>query len=498
MGRTRRIAGKGTHNPDNGGGSGSAGEGARLVKVLKLRILKPTGGMTWNELGTLLGDVRYRVFRLANLAISEAYLDFHKRRSGGEEASRVKVSELNRRLRKMLDQEIQVKEGKSTPHERFSKDGALPASVVDALSMYKLRALTSRSKWSEVIRGKASLPTFRLDMAIPVRCDKPGDRRLERTAEGEVEVELKVCLKPYPRVVIATDRNSLGDGQREILERLLSNTDNSEAGYRQRCFEIKQDARSRKWYLLVTYDFPAPKAANLSRDRVVGVDIGASCPLYAAINHGHARLGWNHFGPYAARIRALQSQTIRRRRQMQRGGKRTTSGESARSGHGRRRKLLSIEKLQGRIDRAYTTINHQMSAAVVKFALDNGAGVIQMENLEGLREELTGTFLGERWRYEELQRFIEYKAKEAGIEVRKVNPRYTSRRCSSCGCINMNFTREYRDSRRAEGKAARFECPKCGKVQDADYNAARNLATLDIEAIIERQLKEQGLAITEP
>jgi hypothetical protein len=46
-------------------------------KVLKLRIIKPADGMSWEELGKMLRDVRYRVFRLANLAVSEAYLNFH-------------------------------------------------------------------------------------------------------------------------------------------------------------------------------------------------------------------------------------------------------------------------------------------------------------------------------------------------------------------------------------------------------------------------------------
>ena len=48
-----------------------------IFKVAKFRILKPAGEMTWDELGRMLRDVRYRVYRLANLAVSEAYLSFH-------------------------------------------------------------------------------------------------------------------------------------------------------------------------------------------------------------------------------------------------------------------------------------------------------------------------------------------------------------------------------------------------------------------------------------
>ena len=48
----------------------------RITKVLKLEILKPAGEMKWAQLVKLLRDARYRVFRLANLAVSEAYPTF--------------------------------------------------------------------------------------------------------------------------------------------------------------------------------------------------------------------------------------------------------------------------------------------------------------------------------------------------------------------------------------------------------------------------------------
>jgi IS605 OrfB family transposase len=460
--------------------------GARFqVKVLKLHILKPAVGMTWPELGKLLENTRYRVFRLANLVVSEAYLNFHRSRSG-EEFDKQTIGKLNRKLREMLETESKAKD--SSNNERFSKDGALPASVVDALSQYKLSGLTSKAKWSDVVRGKSSLPTFRLDMAIPIRCDKAGQRRLERAESGDVELDLQITLQPYPRVVIATKGKSLGDGQLAILDRLLDHKE----GYEQRCLEVKKEKRSGKWHLFVTYRFPsADPNPHLSADRIVGADLGVSCPLYAAITYGHARLGRRQFAALGARIRSLQNRTIRHRREIQRGGNAALSKETARSGHGRNRKLQPIEKLDGRIGQAYTTLNHQLSAALVKFAKDNGAGVIQIEDLKGLGAELSGTFIGERWRYEELQRFIAYKAKESGIELRKVNPRYTSRRCSNCGHIDLEFDRKHRDAAGRPGKSARFHCPECDYFADADYNAARNLATADIDKIIAEQEARQ-------
>lgn len=460
----------------------------RITKVAKFRILKPAGDMMWDELGRMLRDVRYRVFRLANLAVSEAYLAFHLWRKGLEtEYKRSTIDNLNKSLRQMLANEGLEDEQLN----RYSRKGAVPSYVTSPLSKYKISSITNKNKWKQVIRGQSSLPTFRNDMAIPVRCDSPANRRLEQTENGDVEVDLMLCLKPYPRIVLGT--KNMGGGQEAILERLIANSEQSKEGYRQRCFEIKQDRQTKKWWLYITYDFPAPKQPTLNPEVVVGVDLGVSVPVYAATNNGLARLGRRHFQALGARIRSLQNQVDARRRSIQRGGRVNLSYDTARSGHGRKRKLLPIDKLQGRINKAYTTLNHQLSASVIKFAKDQGAGVIQIEDLETLKEELVGTFIGRRWRYHQLQQFLQYKAEETGIELRKVNPKYTSRRCSECGHINMEFTRAWRDAHRTNGKVAKFICPQCNYDSDPDYNAARNISTLDIASKIRLQCEKQGI-----
>jgi putative transposase len=60
-------------------------------------------------------------------------------------------------------------------------------------------------------------------------------------------------------------------------------------------------------------------------------------------------------------------------------------------------------------------------------------------------------------------RFLEYKA--AG-RVEKVNPAYTSQRCSQCGHVDAN-------SRKSQ---ALFACTSCGYCCNADLNAAKNIA----------------------
>ncbi|MBP7054030.1 MAG: transposase [Phycisphaerae bacterium] len=465
-----------------------ADQGKTLFKVMPLRILKPVGDTRWDALGQMLRDTRYRVYRLANLAISEAYLGFHLFRTGKAEQFKTDtIGQLSRRLRQMLLDEKVPRDNL----DRSSMTGAVPDTVASGLHQYKIRSVTNVNKWQQVVRGKSSLPTFRADMAVPIRCDKAGQRRLERNTQGDVELDLMICRRPYPRVVLAT--GTLGPGQQTILDRLLENEDNAKSGYRQRLFEVKEDSQTHQWWLYVTYEFPAPVLPVAHGDIVVGIDLGVSVPLYAAINNGHARLGRRQFQALGYRIRTLQNQVIMRRRAIQRGGRVGVSQPTARSGHGVHRKLLPTEKLRRRIDKSYTTLNHQLSAAVIDFAKNHGAGVIQIEDLSTLKEQLVGTFLGGRWRYHQFQQFLAYKAKENGITLREVNPKYTSRRCSECGFIHVDFDRAFRDRHHTEGMVTKFVCPQCKYEADPDYNAARNIATLDIEQRIKVQCQVQKL-----
>jgi IS605 OrfB family transposase len=463
----------------------------RSFKVVKFKIDKALGQTSWREFTQLLRDVRHRVFRLANLVVSEKYLGLHPFfRSGkaGEFKTR-KISELNKQLRQTL---LKEKKADENFQNRINKTGVLPDTVAGALTQYRIRGLTTGEKWKQIIRGESSLPTFKLKMPIPVRCDKPSYRRLEKMSDGSIELDLMITLKPYPRVVL--DTKKIDGSAKEILEHLLNEPNN----YRQRYFEIKEDSLTKQWWLSVAYEYKPERPTHLKPDIVVGVDIGYSVPLYAALNNGLARLGKREFGTIGHRIKVLRNQVMARRRDIQRSGRVNISGAGARSGHGRKRKLLPTEILQKRIDDAQTTVNHQMSAAVIDFAIDHGAGKIQMEDVKGLGAEITGTFLSQNWRYYQLQQFIKYKADAKGIKVVPVNPRFTSRRCSRCGHINEKFDRAYRDKEAAKtGKTTRFICSECRYEEGPDYNAAKNIATIDIENKIKLQCKKQDLKYEE-
>ncbi|MFA7485550.1 MAG: transposase [Phycisphaerae bacterium] len=469
-------------------------ENPRLQKVAKFQIIKPVN-MLWPEFRKMIWDARYRYWRLANMAVCENYMRFHRQcrmdhkdlKEDKSENHKVKI--LNRTLRKMLLEEKQATEEDLS---KYSRDGAVSGYICGAFEKMKLSAIKSKSKWREVLTGKSALPLFKRDLAMPINCSDNQPCLIEKTDSGEYEVNLRICQKPYPRVLLSTAK--ISGGERSVLERLVSNETNSLGGWRHRFFEVKE--KKGKWYLHVCYDFPKSET-KLHKDIAVGIDTGWSVPLYAAINNGHARIGYKKLKALGERIKSLRKQTIARRRSIQNSGSQDLSAPVSRTGHGRKHILAPIEKLEGKIDNAYTTLNHQLSHCVVKFAKDHGAGVIQIENLSGLANELSGTFIGQHWRYNQLQNYIKYKAQENGIEVKKINPFYTSRRCSNCGFIREDFNFEYRNANKKNGKSTMFECPECNYKDSADYNAARNIATLDIEDKIRLQCQEQGLEYKE-
>ena len=75
-----------------------------------------------------------------------------------------------------------------------------------------------------------------------------------------------------------------------------------------------------------------------------------------------------------------------------------------------------------------------------------------------------------RWVKGYMQERLEYIASLRQIEIRKVNPAYTSQICHKCGRFGTR-----------NGKV--FRCPQCGSM-DADINAAHNIHERDKDSEI--------------
>jgi putative transposase len=111
-------------------------------------------------------------------------------------------------------------------------------------------------------------------------------------------------------------------------------------------------------------------------------------------------------------------------------------------------------------------ILHKISRAVVNLAASENAG-IRLENLGKIRKkhhnkQFSGSL--NSWPFYQFQQMIDYKAKLLGIPVEYIAPEFSSQTCSKCGQLGTRIDKA-------------FTC-KCGHRENADANAAFNIASL--------------------
>jgi len=143
-----------------------------------------------------------------------------------------------------------------------------------------------------------------------------------------------------------------------------------------------------------------------------------------------------------------------------------------------------MKKLSGKEQHLMKDVNHCISKAIVKFAVENNVSVIGFEDLTGIRTRTQCKvkkkyrYTHSSWAFRQLQTFVEYKAKIAGIITEYVDPAYTSKTCFRCNHISNNNRR-----------GLVFRCKACNYENNADLNAANNIEhrTRDFRYILESQ-----------
>ncbi len=205
-------------------------------------------------------------------------------------------------------------------------------------------------------------------------------------------------------------------------------------------------------------------------DKTIGVDLGIN--RLAVTSHPR------FFG--GKRIKETNNRLFRLRRSLQ------AKGTKSAKRH--------LKKLSGRLERFRKDANHVVSKQIVS-ACQPGDTLV-MENLTDIRERTRGRRKQRRamsnWSFSQLQGFIAYKAAYRGINVEFVDARYSSQACSRCGFID----------KRNRVSQSEFSCKHCGHQQNADLNAADNLASrarrvtggLSVKQAIVSTLQSEGQA----
>ncbi len=135
---------------------------------------------------------------------------------------------------------------------------------------------------------------------------------------------------------------------------------------------------------------------------------------------------------------------------------------------GTRWAYMNVQRVGRKQTGRFEQLLHTISNEIVEEALENDCTHIVFEQLKGIRKRLSHAKAVHKWAFHRLYEYVTYKAESEGLEVKQINPAYTSRRCSKCG-----FTHEY--NRPHNNGQDEFECLKCGYDVHADYNAAKNI-----------------------
>lgn len=225
-------------------------------------------------------------------------------------------------------------------------------------------------------------------------------------------------------------------------------------GYQQsRLDAIKGQAdllyRNGTFYLAVTLDVPTTEPDEMSE--TLGVDLGI-------VNLATDSTGETFSGETVERNR-VRMQNLRARLQKR--------GTKSAKRH--------LKKLSGREARFKKNTNHVISKRIVEKAKANRQG-IAIEELRHIRSRTERTVKRSQrarhssWSFNQLRLFLSYKAALAGVPLRIVDPRNTSRTCSHCG----HCAKENRKSQ------AVFCCVQCGHSMNADINAAINISRASV------------------
>ena len=318
---------------------------------------------------------------------------------------------------------------------------------------------------SEFIKGDRSIISYKSNQPLDIhnKCIKVEYKN------GEFKVRLKLLNRPAFK--------SRNFSNSEISFRILVK-DNSTKTILERCIDgiygisaskLIYNQKKKQWFLNLSYSFEAKEISTLDKDKILGVDLGIALPICASV-YGD----FDRFTIKGGEIEHFRKSIESRKRSLLQQGKVCGDG---RIGHGIHTRNKPAYNIEDKIARFRDTANHKYSRALIDYAVKKGCGTIQMEMLKGITEE-KDPFL-KNWTYFDLQQKIEYKAKEKGIKVLYIAPKYTSRRCSKCGHID-------KDNRLTQ---ANFVCLKCGYKENADYNASQNIAIKDIDKKINEETK---------
>lgn len=194
--------------------------------------------------------------------------------------------------------------------------------------------------------------------------------------------------------------------------------------------------RSGEWFASICY--AAIAASGASVQGCVGVDrntVGNMATMCDPQN-GKVRILGVSAGPFKYNFRRRKAKLM---------------------SQGRRRQASQLRRKQ---ERRTKYENHRTSKAIVDYAQAHCRAIV-IEDLGGVtasESKIKRYTQKNQWAFTQLETFVRYKARLAGVRIIEVDPAFSSQECSRC-----------HERHKPTGKA--FQCPSCGSKQHRDVNS---------------------------
>ena len=173
----------------------------------------------------------------------------------------------------------------------------------------------------------------------------------------------------------------------------------------------------------IVYELEEPVLS--SDGNIMGVDLGIKCPAVSYCSDGSVRFYGN-----GRRNKYMRRHYAYLRRRLQKS-----------------KKITAVERINNKEQRIMRDIDHKIRHGIIETAVFHNVKVIKLEQLKNIRSTTRTSRKNNpslhTWSFYRLAKFIEYKARLAGITVEYVNPAYTSQTCPVCGAVHHAKDRTY-------------------------------------------------------
>ncbi len=171
--------------------------------------------------------------------------------------------------------------------------------------------------------------------------------------------------------------------------------------------------------------YEVSEAIHIDDGNVMGVDLGIKCPAVSYISDGSVRFYGN-----GRKNKYLRRHYATLRKELQ-----------------KEKHIAAISQINNKEQRIMKDIDHKLSHDIIATAVAHNVKTIKLERLSNIRSTTRTSRKNNptlhNWSFYRLAKYIEYKARLAGIVVEYVNPAYTSQRCPVCGHVHHASDRKY-------------------------------------------------------